>query len=336
MKINIYYEFHTMENVSLETYSSANNMSFIFHKFADSLINENPNVEFNKKYRWSGTMCSINPWSSEMNVPFDKFKHAYCSETIMIIENDENKKYFIISFWDNLHGEIIAWHDLKEKCVEIFAVTGIHDLACQQDYNKIMDIPYTPINLISILIKHEELIDKYYYENVLKNDRVISDKPYIRTSSLYGFREYLNKNDDRFKIEHWGNSEFIHGDTLNEFTSNYSKYKINIDIPCGAGEWSDRMPMILGLGTCLLRPKLNIKFNRPLIPNYHYVPIECERLDDFKSLADAYVDKYEEIKNKPDLIEFISKNGREYWDKYCRRDVVIDDMVNLVDVNKLI
>lgn len=321
MKINLYYEFpHHSTLLGGEIKSSwVHNLS----NLSDMLIEKYPNIEFEKKYRWSGTMRNLNPWDGIE--PFDKNKHATVSDTIFIIENDENKKYFVISLWDKGYYELMAWSDFEEKCMEVFAICGMH----LNDFTyELSPMKYTPLNFPPNIFGEEKIIDELYYENLKIDNRVIPDKPFFQSLVPYLFREYIHKNDNRF------NSVIGFDSNIRDWLNKLSKYKINIDINC-VGEPSGRMVEILGLGCALLRPRLRHQFKNPLIPNYHYVEVECENLGDYKLLADAYIDKFEKIKNDTDLLNFISKNGREYYENYCVTEKWLKDTFNSINLDKL-
>ncbi len=333
MKINIYYEFpvYYLNNDELCDDSNIRELWVVnFINIANGLIKKYPHIKFEKKHRWGG---NANPWSPEMNIPFDKFKHARMSHSIMIIENDENKKYFIISVWDHLDGEIRPWYDLKEKCVEIFAALGCHSSI---DRYKIMDLKYTSLNLTSTISGEEKAINEFYYENLEKNNRIMPEKLFFYTSSLYGIREYLfNLKNENFDIrcsQHLPNPGYLQ---IKDFVGKLSEYKINIDLD-GAIELSARTPIILGLGTCLIKNKMIHQFHDPLIPDYHYASFEIEPYDSHQNYINGIIKKFNELKSKPDLVEFISKNARDYWEKNCSNQNYVQLVLNLMDLNKLV
>jgi hypothetical protein len=89
----------------------------------------------------------------------------------------------------------------------------------------------------------------------------------------------------------------------------------------------------MGLGCAVIRPELVIEYHNKLIPNYHYAKVECDDLSDFKKLSDAYIDKFEELKNNPKLVEFYSQNGRKWYEENCTLDsyvrIYLDELIDL-------
>ena len=332
MKINLYYEFPNDD--ALINGSIQANWVHNFVKISNRLIEKYPHIEFEKKFRWSGNMSSKNPWSPDLGVPFDKNTHASISDTIFIIENDENKKYFVITMWDKGYYELSSWSDLEEKCVEVFAHAGMHidDLTY-----KISDMRYTPLNMPTIMHGEEIIINDLYYDNLKQDKRIIPEKLFFQTGRLYLFREYVYNNDKRFNLVVGYDRD------MKTWLNKISQNKINIDINCVA-EPSGRISQILGLGTALMRPRLNHRFHNDLIPNHHYILVEHENYDNeihgdimtyYESLSNAYIQTFEKVKNDYEFIEFISRNGREYWENYCLPEKWVETTLGLINLEKL-
>ena len=104
----------------------------------------------------------------------------------------------------------------------------------------------------------------------------------------------------------------------------------------GVGEISCRSLDAMGLQTALIRPKLTIQYHNPLIPDYHYAEVKCNDLGDFKGLADAYIEKFEELKKDPDLVNFLSKNGREWYEQNATIESYLEIHLKLINLNKLL
>jgi hypothetical protein len=299
-----------------------------FNNLPDILKKKYPNYEFNKINRWSGDLGHKHPFKG--GEPFDKFKHSLITDTIFIIENDENKKYFVISTWDKTYYDVRDWHDLKEKCVDIFSVAGMQ----LNDFSfELAPMKYTPLNLNLNILGEDKIIDELYYENLENDKRIIPEKLFFQSLGSYLFRDYISR-DDRFDFVDRGTPD------IRDWLKKLNQFKINIDINCVA-EPSNRNGEILGLGSVLLRPKLKHQFHNPLIPNYHYVAVEDERycddeiLTNFNLLADAYISTFNKIKHDDEYLKYISANGRDYFDKYLRPEKWLDTLINLIDIDKL-
>lgn len=80
---------------------------------------------------------------------------------------------------------------------------------------------------------------------------------------------------------------------------------------------------------------MKIQYHNKLIPNYHYAEVECEDLSNYKELADKYIDKFEELKKDPDQVEFLSKNGRTWYEQNCKLDGYVNTYLDILNINKL-
>ena len=123
---------------------------------------------------------------------------------------------------------------------------------------------------------------------------------------------------------------FYGGEAINQYDyfNELTQYKIGLSIP-GAGELCYRDIEYLGIGIPMLKFEYITQLNPPLIPNFHYISID--RIETERKYSDMviglervggnmysekYIKKFEEIKNDKDFLEYVSKNGREYYEKY--------------------
>jgi hypothetical protein len=249
----------------------------------------------------------------------NKLENNSTPSAFMIIINPDNKKYFIISYWDKYIGAISLW-DL-ENCIEEFAYYGMH----KNDYTyEQYDRKYTAIPPMAFTHLNEKHVEEVYRKKISK---ITPEKPYFRSGNPYLFREHIHKYDNRF-ISH---NVWI--DSLS-FVEEMAKNSIVIDINSVA-EFSHRTVQALGLGCALIRPKLKAKLYKDLINNYNYAEVECDDLSDYKLLADAYIDKFEQLKKDKDLVNYIATNGRKYYEENCTLDVNVNILEKLIDLNKL-
>jgi len=272
----------------------------------------------------------INFLEDSENTNFDKLIHCGRRHAIVIIENVENKKYMVVSTWDAISQEVSHWPDFKDNCVELFTSHGM-----QKNPNtyELSDIKYTPLSYILGPVECEKFVDFYYEENLKNENRIIPKKLWYKATHPYSFRNYIYENDQRFDFE-------TGRDTIKEFTKKMSKHKIVMDIS-GIGGNSIRFPQGMGLGLVVIRPKVNVLADNPVIPNYHFIELDCDDYSSsqdyskYKILADAYIDKFEEVKKDEEYINYISKNARDYFDKNCRFKNFFDLVVKKLDLNKL-
>lgn len=319
MIVNFHFEQHEGDEYS---------HIVIFRELFKELQITYPDIKFQlKDYR------RIDPIGDPYQEVFSKFKYNHGAFNFLIIENDENKKYFIVSHWDKLiqitggeNGKPGDWgHWDLENCVGVFPAVGTqtNDLTyaqCKIDYTPYSYIPYKT----TFLAKVEEL----YH---LNNPKIIPDKPHIRFGGDCGylFRRYLClKNDQRYHIH---NEQM----SVEDFYNEMGTFAVIIDINSVA-EISGRSTDAFGLGSALVRPKLGIKYHNPLIPEYHYAEVRCSDLSNYPELASAYIERFEEVKKDKEFIHFLSINGRKWYEENCTIKSHVNLLKSLIDINKLL
>jgi len=237
----------------------------------------------------------------------------------VIIENDESKKYFLISIMDKL-SFTDNWD--TENCVEIFPTSGAHK-DCITYLS--LDMRYTPFTTQHIDLQCEIECEELYKLNLPK---ITPGKPYFRSTFPYHFREYI-RDDNRFDATH---EERV---LPSKFIERMSKESISIDIN-GAAEISNRTVLAMCLGNALIRPKLVIKYHNDLIPDFHYAAVKCDDLSNYKELADAYIDRFEELKKDKDLVHYLSINGRKWYEENATFESNIKICKELINFKKII
>lgn len=314
MKLNFYFEFPAVDNIDIDDgiYQGGSSSNLIaatkLYRLSKKLY---PEIEFKaidcKTVDFNGNI-GTKPYS-----PVSPFSHFYT-----IIKNPDNNKYFVISYWDKLRGmsEYTNW-DMK-NCIEIFPAVGIQDN--EIDYKPCLDIKYTPISCMSLYKDVEDRIQEVYTQ-----PKIIPKKLYFKGGS-YDIREYLY-GDRRIEMDNIRVPS-------KDFIDIISKYSINIDIN-GASEISCRTIDILGLQSALIRPKLSIQFHNPLIPNYHYAALNCDDLGNWKQVADAYIERFEDLKKDPELVYFLSTNGRKWYEENATIESHVNILSKVINFNKL-
>ena len=290
----------------------------VFHNLFKKLKNTYPNYTFNFVDNFS-----VRREEDSVNAKF--------GDIHMIIENIENKKYFVISYWDTIrditmHHRVTNW-DI-ENCVEIFATSGTH---IEDRFFKQIDYPITPISYICMNITCEDIISKLDPNRIKTKVKKLPFRGY-----LYEFRKFLSE-DDRFNIIDKTKNML----NVNQYIDEIANVNINLSLN-GAGEICHRDMEILGTGTLLFRPQLKCRFHNPLIPDYHYISVDTSDIsidvhfnDHYKILADRMYEKFEEIKDDDDYIDFISKNGKKWYDENGTVEKNAEIILGLINLDKL-
>lgn len=251
----------------------------------------------------------------------------------MMIENDDTKKYILISYWDKL-VDIINHYDVTnfdvDNIIEIITSAGTYqnDLAyTPTKFN------YTPFSYIVNRSDSESKIENVYSMSIEKRQM---DRLKFR-GYLYDFRSFL-KEDARFDIIDCRSNGQYNENYIEELANSSVNLSLN-----GAAEICHRDIEILGVGSALFRFELSTKFSNPLIPDYHYisVPYRDIKVENhslksyYDSLSDRLFNRFEEIKNQPDYIKFVSDNGRRWYQENGTINANIKLLTQLVDFTKL-
>lgn len=302
MTLNCYYTIYFGDNYLT---------SHCHRNIVDALEEAYPHIKFNR--------IDSAPMKHHAND-----KYGYHS---LIIENANNKKYIIVSYIDKIRYMQDPGRNWDlENCVDIYASCGVHEQDFQ--YMPIEDVEVKPFTysvstreMLKALDKHQGL------------DKRVPEKLPFR-GKLYNYRKYLS-TDDRFNVT----GEFKYPDEyVHEMASNTINLSLN-----GVGETCQRDMEILATGTALFREKLNPQFHNPLIPNHHYIAINCDHikhiLNEYKyyeAQAEVYLDRWNEVKDDKELIEFVAKNGKEWYDANGKPEQHGEVAVAAIDLTELI
>ena len=312
MRLNFYFEFPVVD---------VDAKDLVFTKGITHLISSAKLYRLSKELHPNIKFKAINSHRLNENGklgpkrygPTNKFSHFY-----LIIENPDNKKYFVVSYWDKLRGmnEHTSWD--MENLVELFAAVGIQDN--EKDFRPCPHIKYTPISYMSLYKEAEDRIEEVY-----KNPKTTPDRLYFK-GGCYDFREYMY-SDGRIEMDNIRVAP-------SEFIDKIAKNSINVDIN-GAAEISCRTLEVMGLQSALIRPKLSIKCHNELIPDYHYAALKCDDLGNWKEVADAYIERFEDLKKDPDLVQFLSENGRKWYKENATIDAHVNILNKVINFEKL-
>jgi len=175
-----------------------------------------------------------------------------------------------------------------------------------------------------------KFVEQYIEENYNANlPKTIPDKPRFRCHPPDWVRQHI-LSDDRFEGINKADSCL----STEEYIKELASHRINISTN-GNAEICNRDFEILGLGNVLIRPTLVGKFHDPLIPNKHYIGVDYDDYINVKAVADSILDAYNRVKKDNELMDYISKNAREWYLKNGTIDANVDILIKLVDFSKL-
>lgn len=246
-------------------------------------------------------------------------------ECEMIIENKDTKEFVVMSVSDVLTGSVLN-HNLNPLCKKIlFSQFDRGELyrhvRPSGDKEKYSPWIYFPSNLFDINSLYEyrksqtELVDKFCFWG---------------TSIEY-----------RSILSHFDSNLFDGGRPIGDFYG-YSKklltYKVALSI-AGRGEFCYRDIENFGMGIPIIRFEYKNEMFNPLIPNYHYLSIE--RPEDLsidregkEHHAKMIENRFLEVKDDYEFLNFISNNARKYYEDYLSMDGGINTTYQILGLNE--
>jgi hypothetical protein len=227
-------------------------------------------------------------------------------ECEMIIENKQTKEFVVLSVSDNLTGAILN-HSSNPLCKKIlvsqYNKKTIERHSNEENLKKYSPWIYFPSNEFDLDLKYEkrktisEFIDKFCFWGTSMEDRRI--------------------------LNHFDRNLFDGGLPIGNFDS-YSdillKYKVALSIS-GRAEFCYRDVENFGMGIPIIRFEYENQMSVPLIPNYHYISVDkpndliYDRIGE-KRHAEMLENRFLEIKDDLDFLNFISKNARKYYEEH--------------------
>lgn len=263
------------------------------------------------------SLCNLYPEHNFVHINSSQFYPVGPGEMysphLMVIRNKENLKYILVSYWD-VSGDLFyrenGWIDIENR-VQFISSSG---LAFKQDLNYPLSYPVYSVE-IELLI-----------ENIFQNDEIKRDLDTLTFRGfLYLFREYLSR-DPFFKIK---NERLPYYDYLSEI----KRCKIGLSLN-GAGEICNRDIEIMGLGTPLFRPKLEAVFYDKLVPDYHYISFDVA--NGYEATKENLLLKYHSVKNDLEYLQFISRNGRKWYEENGTIEANKNILIKTINLIKLI
>ena len=244
----------------------------------------------------------------------------------LIIENDKTKKYLVITYMDKLHYMLDPnrnW-DL-ENCVDIYASCGVH----RQDFWYDLDDRFKAIPFTYSASTKQVLGSIKKYKGISTH---MPSLPPFR-GKLYNLRTKMAQ-DERFDVN---GGHLEHDAYAREIASSAINLSIN-----GVGETCQRDMEILATGTCLFREVLQAQFHDPLIPNHHYIAVDCEPIKHIRSehayfdaQKDVFIERWNEIKDNHQFISDVAANGKRWYDKNAHPKKHGEVAVECVDLYSL-
>jgi hypothetical protein len=179
------------------------------------------------------------------------------------------------------------------------------------------------------------VVDLESYYNSRKEKTELIPKLFFRGNTEY--RPIVNFIDKEILSETLKINNKSYFDTLTD-------YEVCLSIGGVAnGDLCYRDVECMAMGVPLLRFDFVTTLNPALIPNYHYIsipiqldlPKQREVLKDRlgnESHAKLIEDRFNEVINNKNFLNFVSKNAREYYENYLSKENRIKHTLNLLNL----
>lgn len=266
---------------------------------------------------------------NRMKIYLQKRQHEYLElmECEYVIEDLDSGEFWILSVAEQFTGGILAEQSnpyLKKVLYSQYIPDQIVHHA-REFSNKYIPWIFFPQDVVDL--------ESYYNKRLEKTELI--PKLFFRGNTEYRpIVDFINKDilSETKKIE---NKNYF--DLLTD-------YDMCLSIGGVAnGDLCYRDVECMALGIPLLRFDFVTTLNPALIPNYHYISIPIQL--DFPKERDVFKDRlgnerhaklieerYHQVINNKNLLSFISKNAREYYEKYLSNEGRIKHTLNLLDL----
>lgn len=176
------------------------------------------------------------------------------------------------------------------------------------------------------------------YDSIFSNRKNVKliDKLFFKSSTV---------RKDPYKLAELGicNSDTHEGKKYKEYLIEASQYKVGLAISSNA-EKCYREIEYMAIGLPFMRLDYIGDHFPPLIPDYHYISINREKYSinpkewtadsDLKGgpkYVEAYKQRFLEVKDDIEFLDYISCNAREYYKTYCDPLVRINTLLELLE-----
>lgn len=238
-----------------------------------------------------------------------------------IIENKENGEFHILSVSDTLtHASL---NERANPFCKTVLFSQFHPKYIEA-HTKEYFYKYRPWVYFQCL--HQDLDVWYFKRKYVKNK---SNTLYFKGTS-HQDRTFLFHLDSNYV------SNFNPIDSSSYFNELiHHKLALSLD---GRGEFCYRDIECFACGVPIIRFEYESVLAQPLIPNYHYISIP--RPSDMvlyrhgtKEHAEILMKKYFEVINNDELLDFVSKNAREYYEKNLTFNKILKNTHSMLNLN---
>lgn len=157
------------------------------------------------------------------------------------------------------------------------------------------------------------------------------------------FMLFTTQRNDPYKLSELG---YLNKDIKPVLPPEYFQKAINHKIGLSIAtlaEYCYRDIEYMAVGIPFMRVEYLRDLNPPLIPNHHYIAIDRKKyglpynsgLDRVggEKYVEAYIDRFLEVKDDKEFLNFVANNGRDYYVKYCSPQNRLNHILGLLNID---
>jgi hypothetical protein len=263
------------------------------------------------------------------------------SDVEYVIENLDTKEIKVLSFTEYF-THYVTHFAKSDPCTKILLVH--FNWSHRYEWMK-RDRSVKNIDKVKpwIFLPYKEF-DYDHYRELRKSKLKLEEKLFYLGSGIDSYRKSVQIVESKGLLQRTGNYEFKN--YLDKMISSkiglshyldLDKYNTPFDHP---GEFCYRDIEYMSVGLPFIRIEYKDSVHDPLLPNHHYISIPREKAyvayekNGDEGVADLYINKYLEVKDDQELINFISKNQMEWFDKNVKSPNIEKLTFELLELNK--
>jgi len=328
MKLIIRHQVRNMLMGGREFYVTA-----LYRKLIDILKNKYSDIEF----------------EIDDNKSFDNFGYGSISSCMSLsIINPENGNYILLSLFDNWRYHFmthLGWEPTKMK--QFFYAGGFNftdyfhykkvnqnnrDTQFPDDiknvyqpfyYNPYFDCCYEQMEEISQLSHSKE---ELFFRGLMWDSRKLMTDNLNQKDIII-----IDKNENNQNLDYL------------EYLKEMKDYKAALSLP-GGTEICNRDIECFGIGVPVIRPSLQINFEDPLIPNYHYIsfyqpcdysPMGYPNYQSYEDFKKNLIHTWNRVKDDQELLNFVAKNAKSWFDRNCKINSNLNYLMNKINIKEI-
>jgi hypothetical protein len=241
----------------------------------------------------------------------------------MIIEDYDTKETQVLSVSDDLTPTSLnlqSYDNTKKIFISQFIRDKVYHHVAKENHHKYYPWIYFPSN--------EYDLEKYYQKR-------LETEP--QDSRMY----FRGETESRTILQHFNSDVFYGGNPIggfNSYAEELMNFKLGLSV-AGRGEMCYRDVEYMGLGVPFIRFEYTTEFLEPLVPNFHYISVErpndlfdwmqLDRVGE-KNHTDMIIERYMQVKEDKEFLNFISKNARNYYETYLSPTASVDFTIKMM------